>query len=180
MIIYFDLHRKRIFTTAFAKSGFPIKPHYKSRIATLSRPFYVQSFWPSLVFSDAKLKNNDDKIVVFDSFSSPGYLEWLIKKHPGKRIIQWFWNPIRFLDKSTYPPEVELWTYSKADSQKYNINYNSQFFFDSLVESKSPVSDITSTPSIIFYGRNKERSDSLNAIKKDLEEFGSSVHLIIQ
>lgn len=180
MIIYFDLHRKGIFATAFTKSGFPIKPHYKSRIATLSRLFYIQSFWPSLVFSDVRLEENDDKIIVFDSFSSPDYLEWLIKKHPGKRIIQWFWNPIRSLDKSAYPSEVELWTYSKSDSQKYGINYNTQFFFDSLAKLSSPISVESPVHKVIFYGRNKDRLDVLDKLSKELETSGADVSLVIQ
>ena len=83
--------------------------------------------------------------------------------------ILWYWNVVteknkKFLDDKNVD---EIWTYNRFDAEKYNLNYNPQFYYykkDDKEKNELPESDV------IFMGWDKGREEALIKIKNSLEE----------
>ena len=158
MIIYCDLRRPPIFRDSFIKSGVDFKNHYRNLFTLLAAGHRGTRRLPStILFSGPKARDraagglysrlvvsgrkagdrdqSDDKIIVFDSYTTPRYLYWLCRRNPDRRVILWFWNRVRDPEWLRHiPPQVEVWTYSRSDSERYGLKHNTQFFFDCYAE----------------------------------------------
>ena len=130
--------------------------------------FYRCTFIQNII-NKKSLKNMDaDTIIVFDYFVTNAFLRWLVKNNKGKRIILWYWNPAH-LTISPYdvPSEIEKWSYSKTDCEKYGMIYNTQFCFDIYPKEK-----VTEDIDVLFVGRDKGRAESILKIEELLQEKG--------
>ena len=183
MIFYFDIRRFPIFRTMFKRSGVIQKDHFRS-IATyfFSSRGSLSKYLPGLSYSRPKFRDGDDKIIVFDSYSTARHLKWLQTHWPGKRVILWYWNSV-ISEKliRDLPEGVELWTYSRRDAEKYGMRLNTQFFFDCLAEEaeicrRKPLS---SSPKALFFGRDKGRSGQIMETGEALREAGVEVDIRI-
>ena len=183
MIYYFDIHRTKIFGPMFKDSGViqknPIRgvlgmgALHSSRISKLPPAF----FYPSPVF-----KGDDQKIIVFDTRSSPRFVNWLCDTNKDKRIIFWYWNSVSNSGLRNWVPEnVERWSFSKADCSEFGFRYNTQFFFDCLAgeAAECRMRGLSSHPKALFVGREKRRLSILVELKERLEKAGVEVDLKI-
>ena len=129
-------------------------------------------FYPKPEFVDG-----DDKIIVFDTYSTERLVNWLCEKWPDKRIIFWYWNPVNnFLIQKRVPQRVEFWSYSKADCGLHGFRYNTQFFFDCLAaeaESCRARKVRNLVPKALFIGRDKGRDGVLSELEDQLREAGA-------
>ena len=181
-IVYFDLHKEPCFKPYFEASGAEHISHYKNREAALIGNSPRSHQFPAfLLYERSHQSVPPDRIIVFDTMATPRQLNWLCDLYPSSRIILWFWNPARksLLD-GRVSPRVEMWTYSESDSIQYGLHLNTQFFFDCLVPvSLRPDYRGNASPSVLFVGREKNRTDKLNTIKQELEIAGAKVSLSV-
>jgi hypothetical protein len=128
-----------------------------------------------MLFHTPKPAADDDKIIVFDTLVTPQYLYWLCKSYPDKRIILWYWNPVGNNRKfELFPRRVEVWSYSPADCASYGFRYNTQFYFDSIVDGVRPTeAEANPKPKALFIGREKGRRQQVLDIMSLLEESGA-------
>ena len=83
------------------------------------------SFLFSIFFGNWKKKlTKYDKVILFDNGFQNIIAKYIKSKNPNIKIILWFWNPVisssqLFLNNKYID---ELWTYSKQDAKKYNMN----------------------------------------------------------
>lgn len=113
-----------------------------------------------------ELKSLDtDCIVLFDNgIYENSVLRWLANRYKEKRLIFYYWNPVfKSISPDKIPKQFELWSYSPEDCKKYNMRYNSTFYFQSLV--KDPIQICRD---VFFIGKEKGRSIGLKKIEKIL------------
>ncbi|WP_295685036.1 hypothetical protein [uncultured Fibrobacter sp.] len=112
-----------------------------------------------------------DCIIVFDNgIQENSVLEWLANRYINCRLIFYYWNPVfRSISPSKIPKSFELWSYSPDDCKKYNMKYNSTFFFKSFC--KPPVQ---LRRDVFFVGKEKGRLKELLKIKKKITNLGLS------
>lgn len=140
------------------ESGIKVKDAYKKSNKLL---IHIRNRWFKYKFPfDNIWYNKDlkqlktDTIIVWDPVMTANFVKWISELHPDKRIIFWYWNPVR---KSVNPELLsdnvcEKWTYSLNDCKKYGLNYNTTFYFKELaVDNKNLDYDI------YFVGKDKER-----------------------
>lgn len=123
---------------------------------------------PSLVYNDLKTQISvDDTIILFSTV--PDHLfRYVQRTFPNNRIIFWYWNPI--LPKNQInnfiSSKVEVWTFDLQDSLKYNINHNTQFYFNTIKLNTT----IQVIYDVVFVGLDKGRSGQLSIFEKNLRE----------
>ena len=183
MIYYFDLHKTKVFGPMFKASGVIHRNPFRgiaSMYALNTRFAYKlpgSFFYPRPVFT-----GDDDKIIVFDTYSSPHLFDWLSETYKDKRIILWYWNTVETNGlKKQLPARVETWSFSKADCAEYGMRYNTQFYFDCLARdaAESRKQGLSQHPRAFFFGRDKGRSEILEDLKRRLEKEGVEVDLEI-
>ena len=181
MIIYHDLRRAPMFKPYFEASGVPHANHFRNKwIMLLCRILskhtrFMRKIPMERIYSDPVLAPDDDKIIVFDTHARDRYINWLCLRHPDKRIILWFWNPIKEVDRFAHLKErVECWSYCKRDARAHETYCNTQFYFDCLAkEAEScPPPPADRPPKALFVGRDKGRGDKLEQLKNALTEAG--------
>lgn len=179
MIIYEDLHIPPMFLTLYRESNIPAEHRYKNRAAYLLQRKLGGYLPPELYYKKLQLSEKDDKIIVFDSGTSPEYLNWLCNKYSDQRIILFFWNPVTHYRFDDLNPKVEIWTYSEKDSLKYKLKLNTQFYFDVLAEEAERCTPTVPSahPKTLFIGREKGRSGALRELQNKLTAAGAEVTL---
>ena len=184
MIVSFDMYKPAIFKPYFEECGImhanPFRSLNRWRSFTwAARHFRAAHHIPlGLVYVNPSCAPDDDKIIVFDTHCTPRYLNWLCEKQPDKRIIFWYWNPVRSRDKEGLLDKlykrIEVWTYSEKDAKQYGLRLNTQFYFDSLASEAAEAAALPSPqpPKALFYGREKGREAALMELKEQMKEAG--------
>lgn len=177
MIIYFD-NGNNPFTSHFKLCGEEIyTPYNKSLKVKVIRKFEKFKLLRSLLYNKKIRPVKDEKVIIFDSNISPEFLEWIKLKYSTNRIIFWYWNPVNTsLNPKLIPNGIEIWSYSIEDCKKYNLQYNTTFYFDNLVNNKLQNNEKNN---ILFVGRDKGRLNSLLSWKKQLDYQGISSQFYI-
>lgn len=141
------------------------KVHFRSNL-----PF--RKIW---YYSNAELKNYNT-IIIFDAALASDFVERVRKDCPDKRIILWYWNPLRnSINPKLLSDDIcERWTYSDKDSKKYGFKYNTTFYFKELT-AKGSRQDYD----IFFVGRDKGRLNLLLEYKKRFEDMGLKTYFHI-
>lgn len=109
-----------------------------------------------------------DTIIIHASILTSIVVKYLNKKDPNLRIIVWYWNPISKSEKLEKFSEslCEVWTFDIHDAKKYNLKYNSQYYFHDIILEKSK-----ETEKILFVGGDKGRYDMLIELQNELSRF---------
>ena len=179
MIYYFDLHRTRVFGPMFRRSGVVHRNPFTGFIPMYALNLRGMDRLPSALFYPRpKFIGGDDKIIVFDTYSTARMVNWLCRNWPDKRIIYWYWNSAatNLQIRQQVPERVEFWSYSKSECGQYNFRYNTQFFFDCLAaeaERCRARKDRNPVPKALFYGREKGRAEALGELAEQLREAGA-------
>ena len=106
-------------------------------------------------------------LVVFDTMDIVNVCNKLYTAYPEKRLILYFWNPIKkSFNTKNIPPAFELWTFDYGDAKKYGMKYNGQFIF----EKELVVGETCIEYDLYFVGQNKGRFSSLLKIKNIIEQ----------
>ncbi|HCF38752.1 MAG TPA: hypothetical protein DER56_06830, partial [Thermosipho africanus] len=158
-----------------------ILPAYKKANSFLRvlRKLHLEYSIPfkNIWFNEGEIKEiNNETIIVFDSVVNEEFIKYLKRIHPKKRIIFWYWNPVRnSVDPSKLTSDLcEKWSYSLVDCKKYNFKYNTTFYFKELVVPKTkPVYDI------FFIGKDKGRLKELLDLKNKFENLDLKVNFHI-
>jgi hypothetical protein len=104
-----------------------------------------------------KLCGIKDCIIVFDSNITKSFLKWLKRNNEEARIIFWYWNPVgKSINPFEIPSGIEIWSYSRSDCEKYNLRFNTQFYFEELILEKEE-----SDYDVFFAGVDKGRRKML-------------------
>ena len=184
MIFYFDLRRVPLFKSMFKNSGVIQKDHFKNIVVYyFSTRGSLSRYFPGISYSKPQFRGGDDKIIVFDSYTTARQLNWLKSHWPEKRVILWYWNSV--LNEKlirNLPEGVELWSYSRKDSEKYGMRLNTQFYFDCLAKEAEICrrKPLASKPRAMFFGRDKGRSVHINEIGEALRRVGvdTDIHIV--
>ena len=118
-----------------------------------------------------------DTVIIFAT-NRYDYIEYLADCNPEARIIVWYWNPVfRCFDpRNLLRKNIEYWSFDKNDCIKYNLQYNSTFYFDNIkLEKKNKVKN-----DVVFIGADKGRKSALDVISEDLAKRGlkSLFHIV--
>lgn len=175
MIIYFD-NGNNHFRQYFNECGHPIVTPYNKRIKVkIINKLEKNAALRDFLYNKKEIKPaQNETIIVFDSNVSRYFLEWLRKRFQSNRIIFWYWNPVLSKTTTIHPNQIpigiEKWSYSPADCAKYNLTYNTTFYFDCIYK---PVAHKPNDNLIAFFiGRDKNRLNLIEKTKKILEKCG--------
>lgn len=145
----------------------------------------IAAFFHSIAFNNYIYnKNNIEKyianhrgIIVFDTIYSNLDLTWLRIHFPTLRIILWFWNPVgnTVLPQDITARDIELWTYSITDSEKYGLHYNTPFYPLQNAVSYDEVNEYD----VIFWGRNKHRKELIACYDRQFKKIGLDTRIHI-
>ena len=119
-----------------------------------------------------KWKNLPDgcKYIVFFDVEYRCEFAKFVKKHNSSiKTIFWYWNVVteknkKFLNDKNID---EIWTYNRFDAEKYNLNYNPQFYY--YKNDKNEKNQLVDCD-VIFMGIDKGRANSIQKIKDFLEK----------
>jgi len=116
-------------------------------------------------------------IILFDILLSPNIIYYISKKNRKKnnRLIFWFWNPVReeYL-KPLRENDWEIWTFDKSEAERYYLNYNTQFYFNSFQPSSNEIKN-----DVLFVGRDKGRREYLQFLQQEFKRQGLDNHFFI-
>ncbi|MGL4865413.1 MAG: hypothetical protein ACRC3I_04195 [Cetobacterium sp.] len=136
---------------------------------------YNQDIW----YEEWKTIKEIKTIILFDSILSINIIDFLKKKYPEARIIFWFWNPIK--DESIIlnlkSKEIEIWSFDLNDCKKYNLKINTQFYFETYLDSPSLKFQ---KEKIYFIGSDKGRIIKIKKFLEEIKKIGKNIDLKIQ
>lgn len=130
----------------------------------------------SIWFDKAVLKDNAERIFVFESLLSRPYLKWLTLKKKDADIAVWFWNIV----KNTISPDqirdlrCTLWSFSREDCKQYGLGFNPPPYFHEIAYHSN-----NETVDICFVGKDKGRLENVLKWKKEFEDQGFTTEFII-
>ena len=187
MIIYYD-SGCRHFTDIFNENGQMCVQHYRYLFPGRIGGYICSRKWLkpiSLVLPEVSA--GDPLIIVFDTATTASYIKKLKRKYPNKHIIFWCWNRIsadKIDEIEQIKKMVDVWSYSLDDCRRFNLKYNTQFYFDSLIPEtvgKNRENEKShSRPKALFIGREKKaREKVLKKVFSDLEAEGVEVEAYI-
>ncbi len=175
MIFYYDNGPHPLLRSYFTESGVSCSTIYTDLTMQRIDKWTHHYFRPrSFLYNHPVCPENDDKIIIFDTYTTPEYLTWLCRRYSGKRIILWYWNPLtdpRALDM--LPRRIEIWSYSEKDCEKYGFRHNTAFYFDCFAKEAAEAAPANNrVPVVLFVGRDKGRRAAINRIGAELENAG--------
>ena len=124
-----------------------------TRLLGLSQVYWLDSWKKKIV--------SYDTIIIFAPVEEIEVFSFIKKTNPDAKIIYWYWNPLFRINKINQQilKGVEIWSFDPKDCQKYNLKFNTTFYFKNLV---LPVMDIVYD--VVFVGMDKGRKELLNKI----------------
>jgi len=151
-----------------------------STIQRLVRRFHSRLHLPFFRIWYGPWKSNmprNSTIILFDILLSPNIIYYISKKNRKKnnRLIFWFWNPVReeYL-KPLRKNDWEIWTFDKSEAERYYLNYNTQFYFNSFQPSSNEIKN-----DVLFVGRDKGRREYLQFLQQEFKRQGLDNHFFI-
>ena len=139
---------------------------------------YSKTKVPERLYNQKLRSLDTDLIIVFDPHCRIEFLEWIRKTNPNTRIILWLWNTVKEIGSNIpldrVPDNIEIWSYSKYDCEKYNLQYNTTFYPYIIKNTNRPAEY-----DVLFVGKDKGRLDDILSIKQTLEECGLKTYFHI-
>ena len=132
----------------------------------LSLPLPGQSLWMG---GWTGMADRFDTVVLADAGNTPNVVRYLKRRHPGKRVIVWYRNPVAAslspdaLDRTA----CELWSFDPDDCAAYGMGYNPQFY---IPRTPAPVQPIRQD--VLFVGQDKGRGQLLARMEQALQRAG--------
>lgn len=133
----------------------------------------VRELWFSLGLPGAQwwyapsLKAFEGLIIVFDAMIRLDFLKWLKQSNPNARVVFWYWKAV---SKKQVQPEdarklgCEVWSFSPADCQKYEMKYSEQFYIKNTYEFLADAASVEPEHDIVFVGRDKGRVSQIKEL----------------
>lgn len=125
------------------------------------------------ILSDEWKKKLDDYgvVVFFDSDVTFAVLKWMKKHYKNKRIILYYRNNIKSVEKRIQPRalrklNIELWSYNVKNCFEYNMSYNPQVLPRQFFE-KAPDNEIVYD--IVFLGYAKKRGRDIELLQRKFQ-----------
>lgn len=164
MIVNCDL-----FSSYIKEEGVKVSPLYKKagfvelRLGTILRKLKINETYNIC----DELLNSKEDLIIFDSgITEPSILRYLAKTFRNKRLIFYYWNPVRFsISPLKIPKEFEVWSYSITDCEKYGLKYNSTFYFPNDFCNETSSNNQAISQDVFFIGKDKNRKKGLARIK---------------
>lgn len=135
----------------------------------------LASLWYTKSFKNCG--ETEDTIILFDTFITIYAANYIKNRWPNLRVIYWFWNHIN--DPTTIQKinsGIEIWSYDQEDCKKYNLKFNTQFYFPELSQDiKTVYNDVD----MFFIGLDKGRNELIEGLKKIFDKYGFSHRLMV-
>ncbi|MFP7655881.1 hypothetical protein [Chryseobacterium proteolyticum] len=116
-----------------------------------------------------------DRVIIFAT-NRYDYIDYIAVHYPHIRIIVWYWNPVFrcFRPDVLNRKNVEYWSFDKEDCRKYNLKYNTTFYFNniSLDSNRSEID-------VVFVGADKGRKEALIELQKVFTDMNVSTNFHI-
>jgi hypothetical protein len=169
------------FAKQIKKNGFDVFRIYKNinlpmkvlRRLHLYANLHLYKYW----FNKEWIKKIDqfDTILLHASIIKVPVVKFINSNFPHKRVILWYWNPVDKILPLKYTENLncELWSFDPYDCKKYDLKYNTQFYFDisKIIKNKKKSNQYD----VLFIGKDKGRLNRLLNIKKGLEKFSLKI-----
>lgn len=118
---------------------------------------------------------DNSTVILFDSIFSVDIVNWIKKSAKNVRIIFWFWNPVNIeLYDRVKNLSCELWAFDRDDCNKYDMSYNTQFYFNSI-----KIPNNTLKYDVLFVGRDKGRYEYIKKLERIFSSKGMSTYFHI-
>jgi len=108
-----------------------------------------------------------ETIIIHSSVITVPVVKYIRKKNKNIRLIVWYWNPVSksasVEDYRKY--DCEIWSFDKNDCDKYNLSFNTQYYFDDIKLGDSEEERLE----VLFIGGDKGRIENLAKIKYYLD-----------
>lgn len=157
------------FIPHFKKKGIRIYKPYKEKgflFNFFSKAIRKLGFYPFFLYDDWYIRIQKNNTIILFSTIPTEVIRFVQKKYPEHKIILWYWNPIKPDSQISdfISPNLEVWTFDKSDSEKYNLKPNTQFYFDTIRLAQKPelIYDV------IFVGLDKGRREQIVQFQNDL------------
>jgi hypothetical protein len=139
-----------------------------SRTLKVFRNIHIKLNWLgiSVWLDDWKNElNKYETVIIHASILTPPVVKYIRKMQPNIRIILWYWNPVdKCVDISKFRKyNCEIWSFDEFDCEKYNLNYNSQYYFKDIVLPMGAEKN-----DVFFVGGDKGRTANLIALQEQL------------
>ena len=131
-----------------------------------------QKYW----YGDWKKNLPSIKTIIIFAPCDLEVMKFIKKVNKEVRVIYWYWNPtlrVGIPDRKI-SNLAELWSFDPEDCRKFNLNFNTTFYFKNIVIIKSKIEF-----DVIFLGFNKGRKKYLEELEKLLIQHGIHAHFQI-
>lgn len=175
-VIHYD--KNYYFANLIHDLGYTVVSAYKKTnfAKRVIRKIHFKSSCPKKEIWFNKKYNLDkfESLIIFDAAVNYDLVKFVKKLYPDKRLIFWYWNPVRnSIDPTLLSSEIcEKWSYSPEDCKKYNLKYNTTFYFSGLTNNFKGDDINESLYDILFVGRDKGRLSILLDYKEKFESLG--------
>lgn len=114
-----------------------------------------------------------DCIICMASIYSGRVLKWIRRKNKSIKLINYYWDKMSVSGyKVEETEDYDNWTFDLKDSREYGINYNPQFFVQSIVLPRNEIKYDISFVGSDRRGRWKERTEIVENCYKEFLETG--------
>lgn len=124
-----------------------------------------------------KRMNDYDLIIIDANVINSTLPQWLRKNKYKGRIIYWYWNPVISCvnPKKIRRDLCELWSFDPIDCAKYDMNFNSQYYFSTIQLKK----EYNMEYDVFFIGREKGRLAYLTELEEIMKTKGLNTYFHI-
>lgn len=173
-VLFFNQYKTHIDT------GIIYRPLHSS-LAKFLRRIHLKSKFPFFhIWYSRDFKNCgklSDVIILFDTILTIPASRYIIKQYPNMRIIYWYWNHIYNTSMvRALNAKVEKWSYDFEDCKKYNLIFNTQFYFPELVQ---PSINTNILQDFIFVGAKKGRLKYIEQCEKMIDLAGLTKRFVV-
>lgn len=108
-----------------------------------------------------------DTVIIHDAYYTIETARYIKQVNPNIRVIIWYWNPVN----KSVPVEMfqklecEIWSFDEADCQRYNLNYNTQYYSTGLIAKNKTIKT-----DIFFVGADKGRLTTILELERKMKQ----------
>lgn len=116
-----------------------------------------------------------DVIIVHTSCLTKDLPKYLNSLNPKAKIVAWYWNVVK---EDSLPQDIngicEIWSFDPEDCKKYNMRFNHQYYFKSLVKEPHKTEW-----DVFFCGSDSGRGEKLTSLYNEFVKLGLNVNFKI-